>query len=58
MGSGKRLMKSVAVAAVIVIVAVHYDQKYERDEMHKGAIRDKERQKAKKLQLAQSKTPE
>ena len=47
MGPGKQFLALVSVSAVMVIAAVHYQQKFERDEMRKGVLRDKERIKAK-----------
>ena len=36
------------VAVTAVVVAVHWDQQRERNEMHKGVLRDIQRQKQKK----------
>ena len=40
-------MAAVTVGAAVTIVAVHWDQTRQRQEMHKGVLRDIERQKAK-----------
>ena len=41
--SGKHILVAVTLSAAGVIYAVHYQQKWEKAEMHKGVIRDKER---------------
>ena len=45
-------MGVMVVAVTAVVVAVHWDQQRERNEMHKGVIRDIQRQKLKKEQQA------
>ena len=39
---------SMSVTACAVIYAVHYQQEYDKAEMHKGVLRDLERRKDKK----------
>ena len=45
--SATGVLATVSAAAAIVVYAVHYQQTRDRNEMHKGVIRDKERRKAK-----------
>jgi len=52
--SGKRVLFGVTVAAAGVIYAVHYQQTFDRTEMHKGVLRDKARQAAKKKELREA----
>jgi hypothetical protein len=47
--SGKTVLGAVAVGVGIVVYAVHIQQIREREEMHKGVIKDRERALAKKL---------
>jgi hypothetical protein len=51
--SGKGVLIAVSLTASVVVYAVHYQQKWERAEMHKGVLRDKERIKARELQKLQ-----
>ena len=41
------VMAAVTVGAAVTIIAVHWDQTRQRQEMHKGVLRDIDRQKAK-----------
>jgi hypothetical protein len=41
--SGKHVLGAVTLCAAGVIYAVHYQQTWEKAEMHKGVLRDKER---------------
>ena len=45
--SGRRVLFGVTLAAAGVIYAVHYQQTFERTDMHKGVLRDKARQASK-----------
>jgi len=49
MDRSKVLLGLVTVACGVVVVAVHKQQTFERSEMHKGVLRDIERQEAKQL---------
>ena len=40
---------SIVVASIGVIVGVHYQQRLEKQRMHEGVLRDRERVRAKRL---------
>lgn len=42
---------TIVVASIGIILGVHYQQKLEKQRMHEGVLRDKERVRAKKLLL-------
>ena len=46
--SGARILSLVSFGSVIVIAIVHYQQHWEREQMHKGVLNDRERVMAKK----------
>jgi hypothetical protein len=47
--SGKGLLIAMTIGAAGVVYIVHYQQIRDKNEMHKGVIRDRERVAAKKL---------
>jgi hypothetical protein len=49
--SGKGIFVTISVAAATVIYAVHYQQTYDKAEMHKGVLRDRERRAKKKTAI-------
>ena len=46
-GRHRVILGMSVLACVGVVVAVHWQQRFERDTMHKGVLRDMERQKLK-----------
>ena len=49
--SGKGVLIAMTVGAAGVVYIVHYQQIRDKNEMHKGVIRDRERVAAKKLAM-------
>jgi hypothetical protein len=49
MVSSRTILLGSVVISSAIIVSVHYMQVYEKEVMHKGVLRDIERQQAKKL---------
>ena len=49
-GSGRGFFVSICAAAGAVIYGVHYQQEYDKVEMHKGVLKDVERRRAKALE--------
>ena len=47
---GKTVFVVTSALALTVIFGVHYQQTYDKNVMHQGVIRDKERRRLKKLQ--------